>query len=467
VGFVLVFQTAAADDCRPMEASLPGPFQGVAQFLLGKRLKWEFGRRNNFRVEESKLGAKKDHGVPEDFFMFLNWANSTFRDVTALPMHEVMKKTVEMMRLLVFRKSALMGTITTYLPSTKWRVIDLKKLDMMHVCVKLSYVVYEDEWRIQRFLSSRGYRLIKWNAGANVNLPAFFIAEDPRDHTLLVSIRGTQHVNDVFTSFQTNVTSLQLYRPKQKATVHSGFLHSAKMIFETHIVPLMKVYSNREIILTGHSLGGAVATLLTLLLERSTPNPLPFKSIKAITFGAPPSCAGNISMPSLSSISMEGDLVPRLSLQNAYLIRDFYLNEDVGPDHFNQHPAKDSLLVPGNIFWVYSTIANLPGSKKESESHIRAVDKFEHNKLIFGLQIFEQHTLSVYKRNIGKLRDRYYKEQFPAKAENAGANGDAKEEDSHFIRKIRSRQTSPERDEEGNGRLRIKMNILGSEYRMW
>jgi len=275
------------------------------------------------------------------------------RNVTLMPLNDIFRRTIEMFKLTVFRKTSIMGSVQGYLPPIRsWRVLDKDKLDLMYLCVKMSLHAYEDEWRIQRFLNTYRLRLKKWNMAANVNLPAFFIAEDPYNGTLYISVRGTQHVNDVFTSFQTNVTRLQVYRNHSHVLVHAGFLHSAKCILEKEIAPVLQRNPNRNIILTGHSLGGAVATLLTVLLVRGRETAYPYKSLRAVTYGAPPSVASNLHLPELLSVSMEGDLVPRLSMQNAMLIRDFYLNTSCPSNHFDQTPPLDALLVPGTIYWV-------------------------------------------------------------------------------------------------------------------
>jgi len=539
----LSFAPAAEDNAGPAgeQPSIPGPFKAVAQFLLGKRLKWEFGRRANFQIEQRNARARNAEGVPDDFFMFLNWANSTFRNVTTMPLNDIFRRTIDMFRLTMLSKNKIMGSMMSgYFPGpvSKYRVFDREQLDLMHLCVKMSVKAYEDQWRIERFLHSRRLRLIKWNMASDVNLPAFFIAEDMNDLTLYIAIRGTQHVNDVFTSFQTNVTRLRVhhrklssdqrraqhfqhrspspqYRSKsmgrpwsqsktenkkkkdaaisspKDVLVHDGFLHSAKCILEKEIAPLLLAHPNRDIILTGHSLGGAVATLLTILLtstkiktksgenscqynnkamvaegashEIENTTYYPYRSLKAVTFGAPPSVAADLYLPELSSISMDGDLVPRLSMQNARLIRDFYLNWSCTSDHFEKPPSPDSLLVPGTIYWIYpggngNSLVNK--YRRNEEAFVRVVDQAEHNRLVLGWHIFEHHTLSVYQKNLGGLRDSIYKEMYPLEAEHERPDTKSVKP---FLRAIRSEGKKSSRNKK-NDRMKFKMNILGSEY---
>mmetsp|Transcript_11335 Transcript_11335/g.17911 ORF Transcript_11335/g.17911 Transcript_11335/m.17911 type:complete len:476 (-) Transcript_11335:25-1452(-) len=454
-----------------MVPPLPGPLQTVAQFLLGKRLRWEFGkRRNTFQIEQSTPRGDGAAGVPDDFFLFLNWANNTFRNVTLLPLNEIFRKTMDMFRLTMFRSNAIVGPLQGMLPIKSWRIMPTRDLDLAHFSCKLSTLAYDDEWKIRRFLHSRGLRLLRWANEAQPNLPAFFIAEDPRDNTLVISVRGTNHVNDVFTSFQTNVTNLRVYRNESDVVVHAGFLRSARCILEQEVLPLVRKKRGRKVLITGHSLGGAVATLLTLLLERGSENPYPLKEVKGITFGAPPSVSSMVKLPQLTSISMEGDLVPRLSMQNAQLIRDFFLNNTCPPDHFDQPPIPDSLLVPGKIFWIYNANANLPGGNKV-ETYLRMVDQEEHNKLVFGWHILEQHTLGVYHRNIKELRDKSYQDRFPRKAEDTavpppGGNssrGPGKPARMEKAEEGGKRVIKSKKKKKHKG-IRFAMNILGSEY---
>eukprot|EP00465_Bigelowiella_longifila_P008424 CAMPEP_0185259556 /NCGR_PEP_ID=MMETSP1359-20130426/8309_1 /TAXON_ID=552665 /ORGANISM="Bigelowiella longifila, Strain CCMP242" /LENGTH=456 /DNA_ID=CAMNT_0027845499 /DNA_START=132 /DNA_END=1502 /DNA_ORIENTATION=+ len=452
-----------------------------------------------------------------------------------MPLNDIFRRTIDMFRLTMLSKNKIMGSMMSgYFPGpvSKYRVFDRDQLDLMHLCVKMSTKAYDDQWRIERFLHSRRLRLIKWNMASDVNLPAFFIAEDMNDMTLYIAIRGTQHVNDVFTSFQTNVTRLRVHHRKlasdqrraqsfqprspspqhrsksigwgqsktekkgaiksspRDVLVHAGFLHSAKCILEKEIAPLLLARPNRDIILTGHSLGGAVATLLTILLTSTQINTrdgksnsrykeemagggtghetgnatfYPYRSLKAVTFGAPPSIAADLYLPELSSISMDGDLVPRLSMQNARLIRDFYLNWSCTSDHFEKPPSPDSLLVPGTIYWIYpggngNSLVNK--YRRNEEAFVRVVDQAEHNRLVLGWHIFEHHTLSVYQKNLGGLRDSIYKEMYPLKAEHERPDTKSIKP---FLRAIRSEGKKSPRNKK-NDRMRFKMNILGCEY---
>eukprot|EP00470_Lotharella_oceanica_P006804 CAMPEP_0170201066 /NCGR_PEP_ID=MMETSP0040_2-20121228/70193_1 /TAXON_ID=641309 /ORGANISM="Lotharella oceanica, Strain CCMP622" /LENGTH=164 /DNA_ID=CAMNT_0010451265 /DNA_START=713 /DNA_END=1207 /DNA_ORIENTATION=- len=162
---------------------------------------------------------------------------------------------------------------------------------------------------------------------------------------------------------------------------------------------------------------------------------------------------------------MEGDLVPRLSLQNAMLLRDFYLNSSVGQDHFEKKPAKNALLVPGKIYWIHSSSSNFVSGvpiplNQRGRALLRMVTKDEHNKLILGWHIFEQHMLGVYKKNLGILRDDSYKDRYPQRAEKCQPK--PKPAPLH----VKSVKTKKDKKEARKGKkgMNFVMNILGSEY---
>jgi triacylglycerol lipase len=92
----------------------------------------------------------------------------------------------------------------------------------------------------------------------------------------IVALRGTRHLNDWLFNFLANANINE---------IHSGIAHLTNCLWQ----PLVKFITkpdnqNKQIILAGHSLGGAVATLMTHHLHQD------YFHLKLITytFGAPP-----------------------------------------------------------------------------------------------------------------------------------------------------------------------------------
>ncbi|KAI8993566.1 hypothetical protein BDB01DRAFT_832360 [Pilobolus umbonatus] len=94
--------------------------------------------------------------------------------------------------------------------------------------------------------------------------PSYFIAIDRSRKAIVLSIRGTWSLYDAITDLVCE------YRPWKGGLVHSGMLASAQW-FYTNILPqifrYVHHYSNviTNLIITGHSLGGGTASILTMM----------------------------------------------------------------------------------------------------------------------------------------------------------------------------------------------------------
>eukprot|EP01031_Cornospumella_fuschlensis_P026568 gene26568-32109_t len=99
------------------------------------------------------------------------------------------------------------------------------------------------------------------------------------DDYIIVGFRGTNDVKDWCTNC--NPIPGNLFDGK----IHGGFLQRAKSIPLDEILELAR---NKKLIFTGHSLGGAIAKICTLLcFYKTTDTPNVLQNIFCITFGAP------------------------------------------------------------------------------------------------------------------------------------------------------------------------------------
>lgn len=115
-------------------------------------------------------------------------------------------------------------------------------------------------------------------------------------------------------------------------TVHRGLFLTSHVFLTSHLEEIkgyIKKYSAKALYITGHSMGGGIATLLTLLLLplkaeldacTSRPNGL---VLKAITFATPPTVSSELCeifdrYPGISETYVnENDIISRLSYGNA------------------------------------------------------------------------------------------------------------------------------------------------------
>ena len=165
----------------------------------------------------------------------------------------------------------------------------------------------------------------KLNASESPNLQAYQILELLREGTehygfvaingeqeIVIAIRGTVSVKDWM---------YNLLTPRIVDEFHFGFQLYTEPIWKQlqNILPdLLK--DKPKIITTGHSLGGASATLLAHKLNKSDLKPS-YSSLETYTFGAPPLGTESVKLESsLYRFRTPGDLVPHLPLLGGCIV---------------------------------------------------------------------------------------------------------------------------------------------------
>ena len=140
-------------------------------------------------------------------------------------------------------------------------------------------------------------------------IPAHLMIYDKVDNAIVVSIRGTLSLTDSLIDFTCE------YAPFLNGFAHKGIVATAKKLKEllmTEIYHNMVLFQANKLILTGHSLGSGIASILLILLVQDG-----FKyDIIAYTFGCPPIVSRNIANQYdsyIRSFIYRYDLIPRLS----------------------------------------------------------------------------------------------------------------------------------------------------------
>ncbi|KAI9292203.1 alpha/beta-hydrolase, partial [Neoconidiobolus thromboides FSU 785] len=91
---------------------------------------------------------------------------------------------------------------------------------------------------------------------------------DERGKNIVLSFRGTSNIYNWFSNAQVLLTNL--YFGNFKIKVHSGFKAMNEKLFKLYsndLKELLKQYSDFNLIITGHSLGGAVSSLATIKIK--------------------------------------------------------------------------------------------------------------------------------------------------------------------------------------------------------
>jgi len=154
--------------------------------------------------------------------------------------------------------------------------------------------------------------ILKSNANSKFQQPAFAVVMDYNYKTVVVTIRGTANVEDVLTDVHAESA------PFHVGHAHRGILCSAQYLdreLRDFVKNISRSHEEWEIVITGHSLGGAVATILAIIWhnDRSIGS-----KVRAISFAA----AACLSKPLaedcigfVTSVIYADDLVSRLSLR--------------------------------------------------------------------------------------------------------------------------------------------------------
>ncbi|KAG5497557.1 hypothetical protein JKF63_03821 [Porcisia hertigi] len=121
-----------------------------------------------------------------------------------------------------------------------------------------------------------------------------FVGVDHAKRQIVVAFRGTNNLQNILA----DVSALQVDYGRRSSCgrqcrVHTGFFDSYKSLRQQTrkaVLNLVEVNPTYEILITGHSLGGALATLASADLQESlngSPNLYPPWTISLYTFGSP------------------------------------------------------------------------------------------------------------------------------------------------------------------------------------
>jgi triacylglycerol lipase len=164
---------------------------------------------------------------------------------------------------------------------------------------------YKSAPEIRALVESNGYALTLYHTIPGIQV-AFFLATSVATKTQIISIRGTSNIENamVNVSLKLNVDA------DLGVSLHQGFSVSAKRVY-AELKPLLK--PEYKINVTGHSLGGATALVLAMLLDKDQ-----FKVEQVVTFGQPKVTnvpgANSIQHINLIRVVTPDDLVPLVPL---------------------------------------------------------------------------------------------------------------------------------------------------------
>ncbi|ORZ35862.1 hypothetical protein BCR44DRAFT_24819 [Catenaria anguillulae PL171] len=176
-----------------------------------------------------------------------------------------------------------------------------------------------------KLLGIKEEQILTWDmsrTGATA-APHSFSVWVPEEETVVLCIRGTMNLEDTLTDL------LAIMEPFLGGVTHAGFKRCAEYVYERQLPDLrsaLALYRPKRLLITGHSLGGAVATLVAMLLRTrdasdlrflacgTDPNPDAFR-IECLTYASPPCVNQELAaqFPDFVGVVNDTDVVPRLS----------------------------------------------------------------------------------------------------------------------------------------------------------
>ncbi|SCN68255.1 uncharacterized protein FFB20_02965 [Fusarium fujikuroi] len=255
-------------------------------------------------------------------------------------------------------------------------------------------------------------------------------------NTLFVSIRGTSCKTDHLVNFNRNqkdAGSVFVFPgTKEQIYAHSGFLACAATLLpwltEEIIRQVTADKSLKDVVFTGHSAGGAVASMVFLHFVCHCPSELSNAKFSLVTFGAPPVTSKNVTelaqaLPQtrhIYAVVNEHDLVPRVDqgyitsiimlYRSAYGLPLSELNNSTFAN--TQGDRKDIAIwelpppdfyVVGNVIILRSKFdsvlqSRLSHSSTDINTPAQKLDIIQMSQMQFGKLLFFE--ISVHKRKI-------------------------------------------------------------------
>ena len=192
--------------------------------------------------------------------------------------------------------------LSTALPASDQAAINFSEIRDR---AKLADVAYKAEAAIRNSLEAQDFELTYYHTIAGTQV-AFFLATSELSRTQVVSIRGTSNIENAMVDI-----SLKLRVDADTGVaLHDGFAYVAKQVYAELKPRLNPEY---KIDVTGHSLGGAVAVILAIFMDRDQ-----FDVNQVVTFGQPKvtNIAGATLLQDINIIRVVDphDLVPLVPL---------------------------------------------------------------------------------------------------------------------------------------------------------
>ncbi|KAF5179957.1 sn1-specific diacylglycerol lipase beta [Thalictrum thalictroides] len=179
----------------------------------------------------------------------------------------------------------------------------------------------------------REQNVLKFIKNSSVMRPGYYIGIDIRNKLVVFGIRGTHTVYDLITNI---VSSSDREVTFEGYSTHFGTAEAARWFLDHEMGTIRKCLEKHEgfrLRLVGHSLGGATAALLAIMLRKRSQEELGFNPdiVSAVGIGTPPCVSKELAegcYDYVSTLVLQDDIIPRLSVASLRRLRNEILQND-------------------------------------------------------------------------------------------------------------------------------------------
>ncbi|GLJ41674.1 hypothetical protein SUGI_0862540 [Cryptomeria japonica] len=179
----------------------------------------------------------------------------------------------------------------------------------------------------------RESNILKFVSKSNVMRPGYYIGVDNRNKLVILGIRGTHTVHDLITDMVSHSNQEVHFDGFQ---VHFGTAEAARWFFCNELETLKKCLEKHEgfkLRLVGHSLGGAAAALLAIMLRKRSEEELGFSPdiVSSVGIATPPCVSRTLAescIDFVTTVVLQDDAIPRMSGTSLARLRSEILSTD-------------------------------------------------------------------------------------------------------------------------------------------
>ncbi|RRT41803.1 hypothetical protein B296_00057529 [Ensete ventricosum] len=179
----------------------------------------------------------------------------------------------------------------------------------------------------------RERNIVKFIKTSSLLRPGYYIGIDTRNKQVIFGIRGTHNVYDLITDI---VSSSNQEVSFEGFSTHFGTAEAARWYLHHELGTVRKLlekHKDYKLRLVGHSLGGAAAALLAIMLRKQAADKLGFDPdiVSAVGFGTPPCVSKELAENCASYVTtvvLQDDIIPRLSIVSLTRLRNEILETD-------------------------------------------------------------------------------------------------------------------------------------------